>query len=110
MRPALSEDRSGIRALVHTREQWLLNRGAKLPAGPAAVVDFAGLDAEDGPLVWVCHDDSGVLRGVTMLRSEMPDGTWSGAELDEPALLLTDTWTHPAPVTRSDRLGALIAL
>jgi hypothetical protein len=52
-------------------------------------------------------DDGDILCGVIRLQAKVPHSTWSDAELHEPALLLTDTWTHPD--TRPDRLGALIA-
>ena len=108
MRPAVPEGRPAIRVLVGARREWMRSRDLhRLPADPAATVDTAGLHSDDGrPLTWVCHDGD-VLCGVTRLQSEMPHGTWTDAELHEPALLLTDTWTHPD--TRSDRVGALIA-
>lgn len=108
MRPAVPDDRPAIRTLVAARRQWLHNRNQhRLPADPAATVDSAGLHSDDDrPLTWVALDGD-VLCGVTRLQSDMPHGTWTDTELHEPALLLTDTWTHPD--TRSDRFGALIA-
>jgi hypothetical protein len=108
MRPAVPGDRSAISRLVDARREWLVNRGHyRLPADPAAIVDTVGLHSDDGrPLTWVALDGD-VLCGVTRLQPDMPNDTWTGTELHEPALLLTDTWTHPN--TRSDRLGALIA-
>lgn len=109
MRPSQGEDHSGIKSAVRERQHWLFNRSPfDRPPDPAALVDLVGLQDDDGrPVVWVCLDETGVLCGATALLSTMPYGTWTGDELLEPALLLTNTWTHPS--TRSDRLGMLIA-
>lgn len=109
MRPAQCADRPQIRELVTVRSRWLVSCGVikQLP-DLSASRELAGTRDDDGrPLVWVCHDEDGVLRGVTSLLSEMPDGTWRGDELTDRALLLTGTWTDPQ--ARSDRLGALMA-
>ena len=108
MRPAQSADRPQIRELVTARSQWLFNRGVIALPNPAVSRSLAGERDTDGrPLVWVCHDEDDVLRGVASLLSVMPDGTWRGDEMKEHALLLTGTWTDP--LARSDRLGALMA-
>jgi hypothetical protein len=109
MRPAQAADRPQINALVTARMQWLGRHGVRgaMP-DPALTLDAAGTrDAGGRPVAWVCHDEDGVLAGATCLLAEMPQGTWEGAELLEPALLLAGTWTNPQ--TRSDRVGALMA-
>lgn len=107
MRPAAADDRPAISALVKARDAWMREYGldATFTDG-SAVRDLAG-ESEDGrPLAWVFCEDGTVL-GCTALLRMTPGWGWTKQQREEPALLLTGTYTHPAH--RGDKLGRLMA-
>lgn len=105
MRPAGSQDRDAVRAMISARCDWMEARD--LPSWRPRLDDLVAQTDNPCGDVWVLERDGQVIGRTTLQADAPPPWGWTEVKRAEPALYLTTTLT--APGQQDIKPGTLIA-
>ncbi|MFI6113303.1 GNAT family N-acetyltransferase [Kitasatospora sp. NPDC051164] len=108
MRPATSEDRRALEAMIQARSEWMKSKQlSNWSSWGQHVQELAGnCMRRDGDMWVLVEDHRRIIGCTTILRTAAP-WAWTTSEAEEAAFYLNGTVTDPAE--RHRKLGTLIA-